>query len=55
MFIVKLADNFYIGNMGSTQYETYAKRYETSKGAKIALSSYRKRRPYVDATIVELT
>ena len=55
MFIVKLADDFYIGNMCPTSFETYAKRYETSKGAKIALSSYRKQRPYVDAIIVELS
>ena len=54
MFIVKLAEDFYIANMGPTSFKERAKQYKTSKGAKIALASYRTRKPHADARIINL-
>ena len=55
MFIVRLSVGHYIGNMGPTSYKDRAKQYKTSKGAKIALASYRSRRQYFTAKVVDLS
>ena len=54
MFIVELDHNFYIASMGPTSFKKRAKQYKTSKGAKIALASYRTRRNYDNAKITDL-
>ena len=54
MFIVKLSAGYYISNNGPTSYKDRAKQYKTSKGAKIALASYRSRRQYLFAEIIGL-
>ena len=54
MFIVKLSAGYYIANMGPTSYKDRAKQYKTKKGAKIALASYRSRRQYFAAKVIDL-